>query len=74
MTEIRCSFCTKKQSEVKKLIAGPKAFCCNECAYLLVSICWQDGVRPEEGHTSLPPEEWSKFQKWLKAHEGKDGS
>jgi hypothetical protein len=31
----RCSFCLKPQGQVKKLIAGPSAFICNEC----VSIC-----------------------------------
>ncbi|HSE98341.1 MAG TPA: ClpX C4-type zinc finger protein, partial [Blastocatellia bacterium] len=31
----RCSFCLKPQSLVKKLIAGPSAFICNEC----VTVC-----------------------------------
>lgn len=35
--EIRCSFCGKKQSEVKQLIAGPNIFICNEC----IDICNQ---------------------------------
>ena len=26
-----CSFCGKSQHEVKKLIAGPSVFVCNEC-------------------------------------------
>jgi len=30
-----CSFCGKSQNEVKKLIAGPDVFICNEC----VDIC-----------------------------------
>lgn len=30
-----CSFCSKKQNEVEKLIAGPNAYICNEC----VSMC-----------------------------------
>ena len=28
---LRCSFCGKHQDEVKKLLAGAKAFICNEC-------------------------------------------
>jgi ATP-dependent Clp protease ATP-binding subunit ClpX len=32
---LRCSFCGKSQNEVKKLIAGPTVFICNEC----VDIC-----------------------------------
>lgn len=31
----RCSFCRKSQSEVKKLIAGPGVYICNEC----IDIC-----------------------------------
>jgi ATP-dependent Clp protease ATP-binding subunit ClpX len=33
-----CSFCGKTQSEVKKLIAGPGVYICNECVTLCVSI------------------------------------
>jgi ATP-dependent Clp protease ATP-binding subunit ClpX len=32
---LRCSFCGKNQNEVKKLIAGPTVYICNEC----VDIC-----------------------------------
>jgi ATP-dependent Clp protease ATP-binding subunit ClpX len=30
-TELFCSFCGKSQSEVKKLIAGPSVYICNDC-------------------------------------------
>ncbi len=33
-----CSFCGKSQHEVKKLIAGPAVFICNECVELCVDI------------------------------------
>lgn len=32
---VYCSFCGKSQSEVKKLIAGPRVYICNEC----IDIC-----------------------------------
>ncbi|MDR0311904.1 MAG: ATP-dependent Clp protease ATP-binding subunit ClpX [Acidobacteriota bacterium] len=32
---LRCSFCSKSQSDVKKLIAGPSVYICDEC----VDIC-----------------------------------
>ncbi len=35
---IRCSFCGKHQSQVKRIIAGPNAYICNECVELCVSI------------------------------------
>jgi len=32
--KISCSFCGKSQEEVKKLIAGPNVYICNECVVL----------------------------------------
>ena len=32
---IRCSFCGKTQDQVKKIIAGPNVYICDEC----VSLC-----------------------------------
>ncbi|HCB91930.1 MAG TPA: ATP-dependent Clp protease ATP-binding subunit ClpX [Ruminococcaceae bacterium] len=36
--EICCSFCGKPQSEVRRLIAGPGVFICDECVKLCMSI------------------------------------
>ncbi len=36
--EICCSFCGKPQSEVRRLIAGPGVFICDECIELCMSI------------------------------------
>ena len=33
-TTLYCSFCGKSQHEVKKLIAGPTVFICDECVEL----------------------------------------
>jgi ATP-dependent Clp protease ATP-binding subunit ClpX len=33
-----CSFCGKNQKEVKKLIAGPSVYICNECIKLCSEI------------------------------------
>jgi len=35
---VYCDFCGKSQSEVKKIIAGPKVFICDECVSLCVEI------------------------------------
>jgi ATP-dependent Clp protease ATP-binding subunit ClpX len=45
-----CSFCGKSQHEVKKLIAGPSVFICDECIELCNDII-RDEV-PAEGGTS----------------------
>ena len=52
--EIACSFCGKLQSEVKKLIAGPTVFICNECIDLCNEIVSEDLQKVEGGDQALP--------------------
>ncbi len=40
--EIRCSFCGKDSSQVKRIIAGPNAYICNECVDLCHEIIAQE--------------------------------
>ncbi|MCX7720959.1 MAG: ATP-dependent Clp protease ATP-binding subunit ClpX [Dictyoglomus thermophilum] len=40
--DIRCSFCGRTQKEVKKLIAGPGVFICDECVKLAYDIIEED--------------------------------
>jgi ATP-dependent Clp protease ATP-binding subunit ClpX len=42
-TPLKCSFCGKGQDEVKKLIAGPSVFICNECVDLCNEIIAEEG-------------------------------
>ena len=35
---LRCSFCNKSQRDVKKLIAGPRVYICDECVGICVDI------------------------------------
>lgn len=52
-----CSFCGKSQHEVKKLIAGPSVFICDECVDLCNDIISEEVVEAEAGSTgdlSLP--------------------
>ncbi|MDR2508284.1 MAG: ATP-dependent Clp protease ATP-binding subunit ClpX [Candidatus Accumulibacter sp.] len=42
-----CSFCNKNQHEVKKLIAGPSVYICDECIALCNDIVREDGVRDD---------------------------
>ena len=51
---LSCSFCGKSQREVKKLIAGPKVFICDECVGLCHQIIAEEFVR--EGARPLSPE------------------
>ena len=43
-----CSFCGKNQSEVKKLIAGPSVFICDECVDLCNDIITEESKQIEE--------------------------
>ncbi|WP_458407988.1 ATP-dependent Clp protease ATP-binding subunit ClpX, partial [Anaerotignum sp.] len=38
MNKLRCSFCGKTQDQVKKLIAGPNVYICDECIDLCADI------------------------------------
>lgn len=50
--DFNCSFCGKSQHEVKKLIAGPSVFICNECVDLCNEILAEEfGVSRAEGET-----------------------
>jgi len=53
-----CSFCGKSQHEVRKLIAGPSVFVCDEC----VELC-NDIIREEVQESSEAVQAESKFPK-----------
>jgi hypothetical protein len=42
----RCSFCGKAQIEVKKLVAGPGVFICDECLQLCQQIIKRKNRKP----------------------------
>jgi ATP-dependent Clp protease ATP-binding subunit ClpX len=50
---LRCSFCGKSQNEVKKLIAGPTVYICNECIDICNEIISDD--QQAESVASRPP-------------------
>jgi ATP-dependent Clp protease ATP-binding subunit ClpX len=47
--DIKCSFCGKRQEEVRKLVVGPEVFICNEC----ITVCHD--ILAEEGAHQLGP-------------------
>ena len=60
-----CSFCGKSQHEVRKLIAGPTVFICDECVNLCMDIIREEQRAPGQettDRTGLPtPKEIKKF-------------
>lgn len=45
MGALNCNFCGKSQKEVKKLIAGPGVYICDECIELCNDIIYEDSVK-----------------------------
>jgi len=54
-TPLKCSFCGKGQDEVKKLIAGPSVFICNECVDLCNEIIAEEWEEAKEAKTPQLP-------------------
>ena len=51
-TKLNCSFCGKEQAKVKKLIAGPNTYICNEC----VDLCNDILVEEDKNDENLTPQ------------------
>jgi len=47
---LRCSFCGKSQNKVKKLIAGPTVYICNECVDICNEIITDDQLGRVDDH------------------------
>jgi ATP-dependent Clp protease ATP-binding subunit ClpX len=47
-----CSFCGKNQNEVRRLIAGPSVYICDECVDLCNDIITEESQAPDEQETS----------------------
>jgi len=62
-TSLRCSFCSKSQSEVRKLIAGPNVYICDECIEICTDIIAEErDLEEREGLFELPkPPEIKEF-------------
>jgi ATP-dependent protease Clp ATPase subunit len=53
--ELRCSFCSKRQIEVRKLIAGPEVFICDECVEVCVQTIADMAKEGSSGASKLCP-------------------
>jgi len=54
--QLRCSFCGKKESEISKLVAGPRVYICDECVVLAQRIMdgdFNDGARASKTESSV---------------------
>jgi ATP-dependent Clp protease ATP-binding subunit ClpX len=62
---LQCSFCGKSQKEVKKLIAGPTVYICDECIGLCNDIIAEEVGREDSLSTSTPLPKPSEIKKVL---------
>lgn len=54
--DLICSFCGKSRKEVKKLIAGPTVYICDECIYLCNDIIAEEFEKEESYDSSIVPQ------------------
>ena len=61
-----CSFCGKSQHEVRKLIAGPTVFICDECVELCMDIIREENksslVKSRDGIPTPTPPPVNRYQ------------
>lgn len=50
-----CSFCNKSQHEVRKLIAGPSVYVCDECILLCTEILKEEKTDSKSASEPIPP-------------------
>ena len=64
----RCSFCGKNQEEVKKLIAGPTVFICDECIELCNEIMveeWAQAKSEDAQHLLKPKDVYNHLENYI---------
>ena len=54
---IKCSFCGKTQDHVKRIVAGPGVYICDECVSVCKSIIENDSFNEDEFEYSIQEEE-----------------
>jgi ATP-dependent Clp protease ATP-binding subunit ClpX len=62
-SRLKCSFCGKSQDQVKKLIAGPEVYICDECVDLCNEILDEEFFEGEEAEKTSAPPEFTKVPK-----------
>ena len=48
----RCSFCGKSQDQVRRLVAGPGVFICDECVELCNEVIYEEPPAGSQSQTS----------------------
>ena len=59
LRKLRCSFCGKKETQISKLVAGPRVYICDECVAIASQIMndSQDNNQPPK----IEPSVWREL-------------
>jgi ATP-dependent protease Clp ATPase subunit len=57
---LRCSFCRKNDTEVLKLVAGPRVFICDKCV-AIASRIMADDPHDDQRPAAIGPTVWQKL-------------
>jgi hypothetical protein len=68
--QLKCSFCGKSEQEVKKLVAGPRVYICDECVAMAVHImqCEPIGEMPASKDSGSLTEKLRDLWRWYLTH------
>lgn len=64
--KLQCSFCGKRQDEVRKVVAGPGVFICDQCVELCYAILHEEGPPAPESPVRRPRSRWLNLSGWLR--------
>lgn len=59
LRRLRCSFCRKNESEVLKLVAGPRVYICDKCVAIASQI--MSGPHGDSQSPKVESSVWSKL-------------
>src|SRR5574344_2214523 len=68
-SRLKCSFCGKTQDQVKKLIAGPEVYICDECVELCNEILDEEFFENKEKESAKDKEQKGSEKAIPKPHE-----
>ena len=60
--KLACSFCSRDESQVSKLVAGPHVYICDRCAYETIRIM---ETTPPAGPSPVAPRAPWSWRRWL---------
>jgi ATP-dependent Clp protease ATP-binding subunit ClpX len=63
---LACSFCRRSESEVAKLVAGPRVYICDRCVAIAVDLMKGDARPPV---AAKPPSFKRRLKDWLHRHD-----